>query len=417
MKSQKHPKSKSFLVSLLLIFTIVLSGGLFSFAESGLAYSVVDVMNQQEGTELTVKGYIVGIPTSSNAIITSSFNSDTALAIADSPTESNTDNMIYVQVPTQFRTSFGLKSNPSLKGEVIQVTGDYLSYFSHDGIKYVTSIERSTIDNGGSTDNGGTDNGGTPDNGGTTPDNGGTTPTTTTEFDNTYYKNAIGKSGQSLKDSLHDIIDNHTVISYTAVWNGICATDEDPNNPNNVILLYTGRSQSKASKGGGVDDWNREHVWAKSRGDFGTAPGPGTDLHHLRATDVSVNATRSNYYFDEICSSAEAVRDPEATGCFYIKNREVWEPRDEVKGDVARMLFYMAVRYEAEDGVDLELNNAIIGSKNPYMGNLKVLLQWNREDKVDASEIRRNNVIYYDFQHNRNPFIDHPEWADLIWAN
>ena len=85
-----------------------------------------------------------------------------------------------------------------------------------------------------------------------------------------------------------------------------------------------------------------------------------------------------------------------------------------MKGDVARMLFYMAVRYES--GPNLELNNSVNNGTAPYMGKLSVLLQWNKQDPPDAFEKRRNDVIYNSYQHNRNPFIDHSNWADLIWS-
>lgn len=107
-----------------------------------------------------------------------------------------------------------------------------------------------------------------------------------------YYLPAAGKTGAALKASLHDIIDNHTQVSYDTVWTALKETDQDPNNANNVIELYTGKSISKSSNGGNVGQWNREHVWAKSHGDFGTSNGPGTDLHHLRPEDVVVNSAR-----------------------------------------------------------------------------------------------------------------------------
>ncbi|MEY9869749.1 endonuclease I [Peribacillus sp. B2I2] len=224
-----------------------------------------------------------------------------------------------------------------------------------------------------------------------------------------YYESASGKSGASLKSSLHEIIDDHTEISYTNVWDALRKTDEDPNNANNVILLYTGRSQGKTINGSGVNDWNREHVWAKSHGDFGTTLGPGTDLHHLRPTDASVNSTRNNLDFDNGGSE-----HTEAKGNYY--DSDSWEPRDSVKGDVARMLFYMAVRYEGDSGeVNLELNNQVNNGTAPYHGKLAVLLEWNEQDPVDAFERNRNEVIYNEYQHNRNPFIDHPEWASAIW--
>src|SRR5690606_23864492 len=125
-------------------------------------------------------------------------------------------------------------------------------------------------------------------------------------------------------------------------------TDEDPNNPNNVVLLYSGVSRSKAQHGGDPDDWNREHTWAKCHGDFGTSPGPGTDVHHLRPTDVNVNSTRGNKDFDNGGSPVD-----ECDGC--LSDGDSFEPRDEVKGDVARMIFYMAIRYEGDDSYpDLE---------------------------------------------------------------
>ncbi|WP_243176701.1 endonuclease I family protein [Clostridium gasigenes] len=232
----------------------------------------------------------------------------------------------------------------------------------------------------------------------------------TTSYDNTYYAEAMGKTGTTLKSTLHNIIDDNTKLSYNAVWNALMDTDEDPNNSNNVILLYTGRSQGKSTKGSGVNNWNREHVWAKSHGDFGTKAGPGTDIHHLRPTDVSVNSTRGNLDFDN-----GGVADREATLCKY--DSDSWEPRDSVKGDVARMLFYMAVRYEGDSGeIDLELNNKVNNGSAPYFGKLSTLLQWNAQDPVDDFERNRNDIIYRKYQHNRNPFIDHPEWARQIWG-
>ena len=227
-----------------------------------------------------------------------------------------------------------------------------------------------------------------------------------------YYAPAYGLTGEALKDALHDIIDNHTTISYDDVWDALRHTDEDPDNSNNVILLYTGRSQSKTSNGGNADDWNREHTWAKSHGDFGTAQGAGTDIHHLRPTDASVNSSRSNLDFDN-----GGVPHSEATECRY--DSDSWEPRDAVKGDVARMLFYMATRYESGDGHDLELTNTIPSSPSgqPLHAKLDVLLEWHQNDPVDDWERNRNNIIYDDYQHNRNPFIDHPEYAMSIWGD
>ncbi|MFG2553017.1 endonuclease I family protein [Streptomyces sp. NPDC048581] len=232
---------------------------------------------------------------------------------------------------------------------------------------------------------------------------------TTTEYDDTYYADAIGKTGTALKDSLHTIISDQTKLSYSAVWNALKVTDEDPNNSSNVKLLYSGISRSKSLNGGSTGNWNREHVWAQSHGDFGTSAGPGTDLHHLRPEDVQVNSIRGNKDFDNGGSSFT-----NSGGSLTDSNS--FEPRDAVKGDVARMILYMAVRYEGDDSwPDLEPNDAVTNGSVPYHGRLSVLKAWSDEDPPDSFEERRNEVIYDSYQGNRNPFIDHPEWVESIW--
>ncbi|MFJ1788054.1 endonuclease I family protein [Streptomyces anulatus] len=232
---------------------------------------------------------------------------------------------------------------------------------------------------------------------------------TSAALDDTYYQDALGKTGAELKSALNTIISDQTKLSYSQVWDALKATDEDPANSSNVILLYTGRSQSKNDNGGNSGQWNREHVWAKSHGDFGTATGPGTDVHHLRPADVKVNSTRGNKDFDNGGSELG-----DAPGNF--TDGDSFEPRDEVKGDVARMILYMAVRYEGNDSfADLEPNDQVNNGSAPKMGRLSVLKQWSQEDPPDTFEKRRNDVIFEQFQHNRNPFIDHPEWVTAIW--
>lgn len=142
-------------------------------------------------------------------------------------------------------------------------------------------------------------------------------------------------------------------------------------------------------------------MWAKSHGDFGTTTGPGTDLHHLRPEDVTVNNIRGNKDFDNGGSTVSGA---------------TVEPRNAVKGDVARMILYMAVRYDGGDGfADLEPNDRVGNGSLPAIGRLSVLKQWSLQDPPDTFEHRRNEVIYSTYQHNRNPFIDHPEWVESIW--
>lgn len=228
-------------------------------------------------------------------------------------------------------------------------------------------------------------------------------------LNNDYYESAYGKKGQELKLALHEIIDEHTMLSYDQAWEALRETDEDPNNPNNVLLFYSAKSIPKLSNGGNVGNWNREHVWAKSHGDFGTSIGPGTDIHNLRPTDTQVNSSRGSLDFDKGGSAVKG-----CNGCY--RDSDSFEPPNQVKGDVARILFYMATRYEKGDKVDLELNDKVNNGKNPYHGKLSMLLEWHKQDPVSEFEKRRNDVIFK-WQGNRNPFIDNPEWVEMIWAS
>lgn len=354
--------------------------------------TVAQAISSQSGTG-TVRGYIVGQPTATSTVLYSGFTGDTALAIADSGSERNTSRMLYVQITSTYRATFGLQSNPGRVGTVLTVTGSLSAYFSHPGLKSPTAMTPGT---------------GTPS---TTPTGTGSPTPTPTGPTDAYYAAAAGKSGASLKSALHGIISSGvTTLSYDAVWNALKVTDQDPANSSNVILLYSGISRSKALNGGDTGDWNREHVWAKSHGDFGTANGPGTDLHHLRPEDVHVNSERDNKDFD---AGGTAVSDAPGNKT----DSDSWEPRAAVKGDVARMIFYMAVRYEGGDGYpDLEVDDATSGGTAPRLGRLSALLQWSAQDPPDAFEKRRNDTIYSTYQHNRNPFVDHPEWAPSIFG-
>lgn len=231
----------------------------------------------------------------------------------------------------------------------------------------------------------------------------------------TYYAAAVGKSGSELKAALNSILRGHVRLTYSQVWDALSYTDEDPNNTNNVILLYAGRSEAKTFRAGqtnSLDAWNREHVWAKSHGFPSESQYAYTDIHHLRPADVSINSSRGNKDFD-LGGTALAEAPENKT------DSDSFEPRNAVKGDVARMMFYMDVRYEGGDETgtpNLVLRNfAPTGSSAPEMGKLCVLLQWHIQDPVDSFESRRNNRIY-EWQQNRNPFIDNPQWAQSIYG-
>ncbi len=239
-----------------------------------------------------------------------------------------------------------------------------------------------------------------------------------------YYDSASGLDDAALKAVLNDIIDGHTEYPYTSsgtdVWDILKISDRDPNNSSNVMTVYTQYSIDAAQEYNDGAGWSREHVWAKSHGDFGTSPGAGTDLHNLKPEDVSINSTRNNKDFDD---GGEAVADnsPPAgydgsTDCFDTST--TFEPPDSLKGDVARIIFYMVTRYEGENGeVDLEMvdyaDSAPAGEA--YHGVQSTLYSWHTSDAVSTFETNRNDVIY-SYQGNRNPFIDHPEYANYIWG-
>jgi endonuclease I len=375
-----------------LVGVLVATLTVFGFPRPAVAatLTVAQAISSQAGASATVAGYVVGEPTATNTVRFSGFTGDTALAIADSASTTSTGSMLYVQVTSSYRSSFGLLSNPSLIGRRLTVTGTLTAYFSHAGLKSPTAMTLGT--------------------GSTTSPTATASPTVSSGTD-TYYAAALGKTGPGLKSSLHTIISTGvTKLSYDGVWEALKVTDQDPSNPSNVRLFYSNISRSKSLNGGAGGNWNREHVWAQSHGDFGTTAGPGTDLHHLRPEDVAVNALRGNLDFDNGGSAASG-----AGGNYY--DSDSWEPRSAVKGDVARMLFYMAVRYEGDDAfANLELNNVTGNGGVRFHGKLSTLIAWHNADPPDAAERARNQTIYASYQRNRNPFIDHPEWAASIFS-
>ena len=237
----------------------------------------------------------------------------------------------------------------------------------------------------------------------------------------TYYQSCAGLEGEELREELHNIIKDHTAFSYTITKSILRDSDEDPNNPDNIILLYSGNSIDKFDFASNFepDFWNREHVWPKSHGDF-DAGDPFevplyTDAHNLKPVDHSMNTLRGEKDFD---NGGNAVLNGSIeTDCFSTSS--TFEPRDEVKGDVARIILYMDVRYEGELGSNepnLVPVDGLTTYPNPQIGVLSTLLGWHAQDPPDAFEKRRNDVIY-DWQGNRNPFIDYPEFVDYIYGD
>ncbi len=237
-----------------------------------------------------------------------------------------------------------------------------------------------------------------------------------------YYSSTQGLNGIDLQWELYNIIKDHKQFPYTStstdVWDILKETDRDTINPNNVICIYSGLSVNAAQEYNGGNGWTREHVWAKSRGDFGTEIGAGTDVHHLRPSINDINTARSNRWFAEC--NVPVYYNNKPIGSYTDNVRYVWKPRDEVKGDIARMIFYMATRYKGKNN---EPNLTIIDylpvdnyTNEPVHALLSDLLLWHNQDPVNEWERNRNNVIY-SYQKNRNPFIDHPEFVERIWGS
>lgn len=230
-----------------------------------------------------------------------------------------------------------------------------------------------------------------------------------------YYDSLEGLSGAALKQELQNIITNGVrAQSYGDVWDIFDDADRNPENNNQVWQIYTEGVKSKldqqvGSSGSGF--YQREHIWPQSRGGFsdGTSsfadgidvwlPSNANDIlaghsdaHHIRAVDGDENNSRSNRDY--------GVDYNGPTG-----NTGSWH------GDVARALFFMAVRY---NGLDV-VNGNPVDSTVGQMGDLATLLSWNTSDPADDFEMNRNNVIY-NWQMNRNPFIDYPLLADYIFG-
>ncbi len=253
-----------------------------------------------------------------------------------------------------------------------------------------------------------------------------------------YYKNITSNmKGDTLKVALYNIIKGHTRRSYNTLEHDMKYTDRnwevspDPNDENPIMwLLYADynndtskRSDFNHFHGGGSNGgvssgyiWNKEHIWARINGVSANKSGTAyEDLHHLRASDEKLNNTRSNHPFANGGSYTENHYGTKSECKF---SGSTFEPADEYKGDVARALFYMATRYYNADGSDANLTLTTgTDSTGGKWGYLDTLLNWHELDPVDNFESHRNQLIYEDFQHNRNPYIDHPEYARAVFKN
>lgn len=238
-----------------------------------------------------------------------------------------------------------------------------------------------------------------------------------------YYSNATGKTGDELKTALHEIIKGHTSISYSNIWNAFWTTD---NKGNNVVWdMYSDGATYSYSYVNGDDQcgeyvqegdcYNREHSWPQSWFSGNDQAVPSRDLHHIFPTDGFVNAQRGSYPFGEVNNATWTSQNGSKLGVCNSSlgyTGTVFEPIDEYKGDFARAMMYMSVRYYTEDeewGSSGMTDKSVI---KPWA--IAMLMDWSDNDPVSQKEIDRNNAVF-DIQGNRNPFIDFPEYARMIW--
>ncbi len=255
-----------------------------------------------------------------------------------------------------------------------------------------------------------------------------------------YYDQAAGKSGAQLKSTLANIIKGHTKKTYDYLWTAFYTTDDKPNgtvwdmysdipdgtaNGNPPYVYDFGTDQCSNTPGYENGCYNREHSFPKSWWGGGTSSADTmyTDLFHLVPADSYVNSRRNNYPYGQVSSPTWTSQNGSKLGpCSSAGySGTAFEPRDEYKGDLARNYFYMATRYESRIvswQVYPEADVILNGTSYPCFDQwfLDLLLAWNAADPVSQKEIDRNNEIYNNIQHNRNPFIDHPEYAVSIWG-
>ena len=244
-----------------------------------------------------------------------------------------------------------------------------------------------------------------------------------------YYDNAQGLSGYQLKTALKNIITNsHNPHSYSDLYTCYQTSDTDNyyENDGTVLDMYSEKpngpdayeyhhiSDKCGNYSGEGSCYNREHLVPQSV--FGSAAPMKSDAHFVVPADGYVNNRRSNYPFGEVSNPTWTSTNGSKLGHNSTSgyNGIVFEPIDEFKGDIARMLFYFATRYEDQvAGWDHDMLNH---TSNQVFSNwfLNILLQWHYNDPVSQREIDRNNAVY-NFQGNRNPYIDHPEWVAQIW--
>ncbi len=250
-------------------------------------------------------------------------------------------------------------------------------------------------------------------------------------YSGSYYSSIGNATGNELLKGLHNLMDStHTYYtSYSSLEGHYSSSDPYPSG--GIKCFYSGQKVTSSSQ------YNKEHVWPQSLSGSSSAQlygedHGGSDLHHIRPTKNDYNSKRSNAMFGYIYpASGSSYKGGELSYAggskdYYITN--TFEPADEIKGDISRIIMYMYMHYN--DGTISELSGISGWNKKDYYGEMhinwvmgpnsvkdcfKLLRHWNAIDPVSEDEKTRNEYAY-SVQHNRNPFIDHPTYADKIWG-
>ena len=243
-----------------------------------------------------------------------------------------------------------------------------------------------------------------------------------------YYRNANGKSGAALKTAMYNIIKSPKVTSYSGLKEAYKKTDVRPDGYlrdwySNATKYTPGSSfSSSGSEGQG---YNREHTIPQSW--FGEAAPMKSDVVHVVPTDCAINNMRSDFPFGEVDSSKKTKYKESKNGYSkfgYSKTPGytdlVFEPNDEIKGDLARIYFYMATCYEDQIAKWTKASGGTViqgDSYQPYVQwTFDMLVRWSKLDPVDDVEKARNDAVY-GVQKNRNPFVDYPGLEDYVWGS
>ncbi len=230
-----------------------------------------------------------------------------------------------------------------------------------------------------------------------------------------YYKEADNLTSLELKKALKSIIDKHEVLSYEKLWDYYPYTYYVPSNEAQVLDMYSGNTYFFTDH----SSMDKEHVVPKSWWGGSTAEGPGCDLFNVIPADHTANVAKSNYSLGEVRGEGSFDNGFVKVGSSGTRGffGTVFEPKDEYKGDFARIYFYVATCYQ-EIEWDLFEADALTWPEEQTLKDwiIPMLLSWNESDPVDEVEIRRNEDVYK-YQKNRNPFIDYPELANYIWGD